>query len=65
MWKMAVAFALFAAVALFVLMKGGGNVDLAGEKHDVAAPHEPAASAAAAVEAASTAASTPASAASQ
>jgi len=35
MWKLLVAFIVFAAVALFVLKKTGGNVDMGGEKHDV------------------------------
>jgi len=46
MWKLLVAFIVFAAVALFVLKKTGGNVDMGGEKHDVTGGHsEPAASA--------------------
>ena len=49
MWKLLVGFIVFAAIALFVLKKSGGNIDLGGEKHDVSTPHEaPAASAAAA-----------------
>ncbi|MDR7268035.1 hypothetical protein J2X20_000664 [Pelomonas saccharophila] len=66
MWKMVVGFAVFAALALFILMKGGGNIDMGGEKHDVTAgAHEPAASAASAAVAAVDAPSAPASAASQ
>lgn len=42
MWKLLVAFAVFAAVAVWILTKSGGDVDLGGEKHEVA----PAASAA-------------------
>lgn len=50
MWKLLVAFIVFAAVALFVLKKNGGNVDMGGEKHDVTGGHsEAAASAPAAV----------------
>ncbi|MDO9287004.1 MAG: hypothetical protein Q7U26_19115 [Aquabacterium sp.] len=46
MWKLLVAFIVFAAVALFVLKKSGGDVDMGGEKHDVTGGHsEPAASA--------------------
>ncbi len=45
MWKLVVGFILFAALALFVLSKGG-DIDMGGEKHGVDA-HEPAASAAA------------------
>ena len=49
MWKLLVGFVVFAAIALFVLKKSGGNIDMGGEKHDVSTPHEaPAASAAAA-----------------
>ena len=49
MWKLVVGFAVFAALALFILMKSGGNIDMGGEKHDVTAgAHEPAASAASA-----------------
>jgi hypothetical protein len=68
MWKLIVGFIAFAALALFILTKSGGNIDLSGEKHDVTAgAHEPAASAAAsaAVTAAVDAASAPASGASQ
>jgi hypothetical protein len=40
MWKIAVAFVAFAAVALFVLSKGG-DIDMGGEKHGVDALHAP------------------------
>jgi len=52
MWKLIVGFIAFAALALFVLTKSGGDIDLTGEKHDVTAGgHEqPAASAPAASE---------------
>jgi len=45
MWKLVVGFILFAALALFVLSKGG-DIDMSGEKHG-ADTHEaaPAASA--------------------
>lgn len=33
MIKIAIGFAVFAVVVLFVLMKAGGNVDMSGEKH--------------------------------
>ncbi|MDT8998171.1 hypothetical protein RQP53_02655 [Paucibacter sp. APW11] len=59
MWKLLVGFAIFAALAIFVLTKSGGNIDMGGEKHEVAAPAETASSPAAA------SASLPASAASQ
>lgn len=32
MWKLAVGFVVFAALALYLLMKGG-NIDMGGEKH--------------------------------
>ncbi|MEO7645715.1 MAG: hypothetical protein ABIT72_11540 [Burkholderiaceae bacterium] len=32
MWKIAVAFIIFAALALYLLSKGG-DVDMSGEKH--------------------------------
>jgi hypothetical protein len=44
MWKLIVGFLIFAALALFILTKSGGNVDLGGEKHEVA-PAAPAAAA--------------------
>ena len=34
MWKIAVGFALFAALALYILSKGG-DIDMGGEKHGV------------------------------
>ncbi|HQD66361.1 MAG TPA: hypothetical protein PLJ16_14110 [Casimicrobium huifangae] len=37
MWKYIVAFVVFAALALWLLMKGGGDIDLSGEKHEVPA----------------------------
>jgi hypothetical protein len=48
MWKLLLAFILFAAVGLFVLKKAGGDIDMGGEKHGIeASSHaEPAASAA-------------------
>lgn len=65
MWKIVVGFAVFAALALFILTKSGGNIDMGGENHNIAGAHEPAASAASAAIAAVDAASAPASAASQ
>lgn len=67
MWKLLVGFIIFAALAVFLLMKGGANVDMGGEKHGIEteatheAPHD--AEPASAPEAAP--ASAPASAASQ
>lgn len=46
MWKIFVGFVLFAALAVFVVMKGGDKIDMSGEKHEVAeAAHAPATSA--------------------
>jgi hypothetical protein len=36
MWKILVGFAIFAALAIYILQKSGGDVDLGGEKHEVA-----------------------------
>ena len=51
MIKLAIAFIVFAAVVMFVLMKSGADVDMSGEKHGIEV-HE-AASAPAAASAAS------------
>jgi hypothetical protein len=42
MWKIAAGFAVFDAVALFVIAKAGDQVDMGGEKHgtESAAPVE-------------------------
>ena len=45
MLKLLIGFIVFAALALFILTRSGGDVDLGGEKHSVEAA--PAASAAA------------------
>jgi hypothetical protein len=43
MWKIAVGFAIFAGLALWVISKGGDNLDMGGEKHGADAVHsEPA-----------------------
>lgn len=43
MWKIAVGFAVFAALALYVIGKGGDSLDMSGEKHGADAVHaEPA-----------------------
>ncbi len=42
MWKLLLAFVVFAAVAIFVLSKGG-DIDMGGEKHGADATHAPAA----------------------
>jgi len=49
MWKIFVAFIIFAALALFVIMKGGDKLDMGGEKHGEEAVHAPTAPAASAV----------------
>lgn len=38
MWKIAVGFAVFAGLALFILSKGG-DIDMGGEKHGAEAMH--------------------------
>ncbi len=42
MWKIFVGFVIFAALALFVIMKGGDKLDMGGEKHGEEAVHAPA-----------------------
>ena len=43
MWKIAVGFALFAALGIYVISKGGDKLDMSGEKHGADAVHvEPA-----------------------
>ena len=51
MWKIAVGFAIFAGLALFVISKGGDSVDMTGEKHGAEAVHAPAPAAPAPAEA--------------
>lgn len=41
MWKYIVAFLVFAGLALWMISKAGGDLDMGGEKHDVA-PSAPA-----------------------
>ena len=53
MLKIFLGFAIFAALAIFVIMKGGNSLDMGGEKHGDDAIHAPA-------EAASAPASVPA-----
>ncbi|MFZ2299429.1 MAG: hypothetical protein A3G29_16590 [Burkholderiales bacterium RIFCSPLOWO2_12_FULL_64_99] len=55
MWKIFVAFLAFAALAIFVLMKSGGDIDMGGEKHGIEVEHSDstASGAASVVEAAS------------
>ncbi|MCO4094781.1 MAG: hypothetical protein HEQ37_14690 [Acidovorax sp.] len=47
MWKIAVGFVVFAALAMFVIIKGGSNLDMGGEKHGTDTSHAPAAPASA------------------
>jgi hypothetical protein len=42
MWKIGVGFAVFAALAMFVIIKGGDSIDMSGEKHGADAVHAPA-----------------------
>lgn len=44
MWKIFAAFVVFAALALFVIMKGGDKIDMAGESagHNPTETHTPA-----------------------
>ena len=37
MWKYIVAFVAFAGLALWLLTKAGGDIDMSGEKHEVPA----------------------------
>jgi hypothetical protein len=46
MWKLALGFIVFSALALFILSKGG-DIDMGGEKHAIDA-HAPSAASAAA-----------------
>jgi hypothetical protein len=45
MWKIAVGFIVFAALALFILSQGG-DIDMSGEKHGMDSHSEPAPAAA-------------------
>ena len=38
MWKIALAFVAFAALAIYILSKGG-DIDMGGEKHGAEAVH--------------------------
>lgn len=59
MWKILLAFFAFAALAIFVLMKSGGDIDMGGEKHGIEVEHSAsvASEAASVVEAAASVAS--------
>lgn len=65
MWKLIVGFLVFAAIALFVLKKAGGDIDISGEKHGVETGGHAASAPAAAPASAAAPAPAPASAASQ
>jgi hypothetical protein len=39
MWKIGAGFVVFAAVAMFVIFKGGDSLDMGGEKHGAEAVH--------------------------
>ena len=60
MWKIAVGFAIFAGLALYVISKGGDSLDMGGEKHGADAVHAPAPAAPAPAPAEAPAAATPA-----
>ena len=42
MLKIFIGFIIFAALAMFVIMKGGNSLDMSGEKHGDEAIHAPA-----------------------
>lgn len=42
MWKIIIGFIVFAALALFVIIQGGDQLDMGGEKHGADAVHAPA-----------------------
>ena len=60
MWKIAVGFAIFAGLALYVISKGGDSLDMSGEKHGADAVHAPAPAAPAPAEAPAAAPAAPA-----
>ena len=41
MWKLALGFVVFAAIAMYVIFKGGDSIDMSGEKHGADAVHAP------------------------
>ena len=53
MLKIFLGFVVFAALAMFVIMKGGDSLDMSGEKHGADAIHAPAEAATGAASAAS------------
>ena len=66
MWKIVVGFVVFAALAMWVISKGGDSLSMAGESHSVdhATPHGASAPVSASAPAAASAAAPAASAAS-
>ena len=42
MLKILLGFVIFAALAMFVILKGGSSLDMGGEKHGDEAVHAPA-----------------------
>lgn len=38
MWKYIAAFVVFAVLAIWMIAKFGGDVDMGGEKHELPAP---------------------------
>ena len=46
MWKLLLAFIVFAVAALYVIKQSGGDIDMGGEKHDVTGGHSEAAASA-------------------
>lgn len=42
MLKLFIGFLIFAALAMYVIFKGGDNLDMSGEKHGAEAVHAPA-----------------------
>ena len=42
MLKIFLGFVIFAALAMFVILKGGDSLDMSGEKHGADAVHAPA-----------------------
>ena len=53
MLKIFIGFVVFAALAMFVIFKGGNSLDMGGEKHGDEAVHAPAEAASAAASGAS------------
>ena len=56
MWKIFLGFVVFAALAMYVIFKGGDNLDMGGEKHGADAVHAAAPAPAAASDASAPAA---------